>query len=92
MRVSTVAVSCGFLVSMAFAARAPSVEYTAKPAPDPIAGAMPGWVVEGGVAVGADPYAEPERQEQYFGQRLGRMGVLPVQLLVPPASATHRSR
>ncbi len=61
---------------------AASVVYPGKPVPVPIAGAMPGWVTERGVAVGADPYGQPERQAAFFGPRLRGMGVLPVQLLI----------
>ena len=61
---------------------ATEVEYAAKPVPAPISGDMPRWMFEQGVGVGADPYVEPERQEAFFGLRLGEMSVLPVQLLI----------
>ncbi len=81
MRASPRAAFYGFTLSVALAACAASVEYSAKPVPVPIAGAMPGWVTERGVAVGADPYGQLERQT-FFGLRLRGMGVLPVQLLI----------
>ncbi len=81
-RASPLVALYGFMLSIGLAACAATVEYTAKPVPVPIVGAMPGWVTESGVAVGADPYVQPERQQAFFGLKLGRMDVLPVQVLI----------
>jgi hypothetical protein len=42
---------------------------------------MPGWVTEGAVAVGADPYVQAERQKEVFDGDLSGAGILPVQVL-----------
>ena len=39
------------------------------------------WVVEGTVAVAADPYVEPERQRAVFDAELGKAGVIAVQVV-----------
>src|SRR5262249_56691806 len=44
--------------------------------------AMPLWVREGVVAVGADPYIQTERQKAAFDGDMGDQGILPVQVYV----------
>ncbi len=44
--------------------------------------AMPLWVREGVVAVGADPYIQTERQKVAFDGDMGDQGILPVQVFV----------
>ena len=57
--------------------------YTVSPAPIPTLGAMPVWQTRDLVAVGADPYAEPDRQQSIFAADLiGKTGVVPIQVLV----------
>ena len=82
MRASAVSVLYGLMLSIGLAACMASVKYTAKPVPAPTAGAMHARVTEKGVTVGVDPYTQVERQEAFFGLRLARMGVLPVQVFI----------
>ena len=57
--------------------------YTASPAPILTPGAMPVWQTRDLVAVGVDPYAEPDRQQSIFAADLiGKAGVVPIQILV----------
>lgn len=72
----------GLIPLIGLAACAASVEYTPKPVPEPTAGAIPAWVTEQGVVVGADPYTQVERQEAFFGLTLASMGVLPIQVFI----------
>ena len=46
MRASPLAALYGFILSIGMAACAATVDYTAKPVPVPIVGAMPGWVTD----------------------------------------------
>ena len=57
--------------------------YTVSPAPIPTPAAMPLWQTGDLVAVGADPYAAPDRQQSIFAADLiGKAGVVPIQILV----------
>ncbi|MFQ5520114.1 MAG: hypothetical protein ACE5FK_01850 [Candidatus Methylomirabilia bacterium] len=56
--------------------------YTPSSAPIPKAEAMPVWTTEGTVALGADPYVQPDRQTAVFDADLNGAGVLPIQVLL----------
>ncbi len=82
MRASSFIALYGFMLLLGLAGCAASIEYTPRPVPDPIEDEMPARVSERGVAIGADPYSQPDRQEAFFGLRLGQKGILPIQLLI----------
>jgi hypothetical protein len=56
--------------------------YAPKEVAVPKPGAMPLWVRDGVVAVGADPYLQKERQKTAFDGDMGEEGILPVQVFV----------
>jgi hypothetical protein len=50
--------------------------------PVPSVGTMLGWRVDGDVGIGADPYAQAERQKLVFDANLAKDGILAVHVLV----------
>lgn len=51
------------------------------PAPEPVVTRMPVLRDVDGLAIGVDPFADPERQRQVFGASLTSAGVVAIQLL-----------
>ncbi len=56
--------------------------YRASLAPIPKPGSIPVWQIKGAVAVGADPYVQPDRLQTVFDTEPTKWGILPVQVFV----------
>ena len=79
----------GMLLSVAVIACAAPKKPSVQDVPAPLPGEMPAQTTEHGVTVAADPYVQADRQERVFGSKPGRMGVLPVQMLIANATARN---
>lgn len=56
--------------------------YTPHSVPVPRSDTMPAWQIENSMAVGADPYVQPDRQDAVFDGDLRAAGILPIQVLL----------
>ncbi len=56
--------------------------YTPHSVPVPRSEIMPAWQIENEMAVGADPYVQPDRQDAVFDSDLRTAGILPIQVLL----------
>ncbi len=68
------------VILMMAAGCASRTTYTASLTPIPPSETMPVWRTERALAVGVDPYVQPERQQAVFDAKLHERGVLPIEL------------
>lgn len=58
------------------------IGYKASSIAPPTPGAMPAWLTQGGISIGADPYTDPERQKAAFDADFGEERILAIQVFV----------